>query len=356
MDLAVRQAIERGEAAWALAVTLPPSARLGPVRDALARLVTRTIPEARVAATSDGLIVWTRGEGEPAAAGRLAARLAALLPERPDLVRHLRLPGDAEALAARALAPEAWPGAEAVGCLDPGAEALVALARLVAARPPEGWVKRAPVVALKPGAPARVVARLLSPDAAVLARALQAAGKPLEAMSLGPEALRVLEPTLLAALPRLVAAEAGEVRLVLPLPPEAVLGGGYDRLEQAVGPAGMARIVPTIALADALAAPRAFASARARIAADGQRLLLAAPGAEAIGLLRGLAAEGDLLSLPATAAHEAAGAVASLGPERVVLVGCRTEAEIAHGVGLGIGLFEGPVVEARLGRSAAAGR
>lgn len=345
MDLALRQAIERGEAAWALAVSVPPAARLAPVRGALARLAARTVPEARVTETAEGLIVWDRGEGEPAAAGRLAARLAGLLPEAPDAVRRCRLPEDAGSLAAALRAPGGWSSATAGVASDPGSEALHALARTLAALPPEAWVRRRPVVSLRHGGRARPVAHRLEVDAAVVLKALRSAAPP------PPDQLRLLEPLLLAAAPRLVGSEPADGRLLLPLAPEAVLGGAYDRLEQAIGRGSMARIVPAIALADAAAAPRAMASARARLAADGQRLLLACDAAACLGLLALLATPGDIVALPSWAAQEAGvEAVRGLGPQRLLLAACRAEADIAFGLGLGIGLFEGPVVEALLGR------
>jgi hypothetical protein len=346
MDLAFRQAIERGEAAWALAVSVPPAARLAPVRGAFARLAARTLPEARVTETEEGLIVWDRGEGEPAAAGRLAARFAELLPEAPGAVCRCRLPEDAGPLAAALRAPAAWPFTGAGAAADPGNEALHALGRTLAALPPEAWVRRSPVVSLRHGAKARPVAHRLGVDAAVAAKALRSS-TPLPA-----DQLRPLEPLLLAALPRLIGGEAAEGRLLLlPLCPEAALGGAYDRLEQAIGRGSLARIVPAIALADAAAAPRAMASARARLAADGQRLLLGCDDATCLGLLASLASDGDILALPAAAAQAAGGeALRGLGPQRLLLGGCRAEADIAFGLGLGIGLFEGPVVEALLGR------
>jgi hypothetical protein len=345
MDLALRQAIERGEAAWALAVAVPPASRLAPVRDALARLAGRAVPEARVIATGAGLIVWNRGEGEPAAAGRLAARLAELLPEAPEAVRRCRLPDDAEALAALAEAAPGWPVAEAWLGADPGGETLLSLRRTLASLPAETWIRRSPVVSLRPGATARLVARRLAPDAGVAAKAMPAGA---HALPLSADALRLFEPLLLAALPRLIGAEPAETKLILPLVPETALGGGYDRLEQAIGRGGMARIIPAVALADAAAAPRAMASARARFAADGQRLLLVCPDGSCLGLLGSLAAADDLLSLPVSAARAAGVSLSALGPQRMLLGECRVEGDIALGLGLGIGLFEGKLVETLL--------
>lgn len=347
MDLALRQAIERGEAAWALAVALPPPARCVPVREALARLAARTLPEARVIGTGAGLIVWSRGEGEPAAAGRLAARLAELLPEAPDAVRRCRLPEDAASLAALAQAPPAGPEAESQPRAEASGEALVALRKALARLAPEAWIRRSPVVSLRPGATARLFARRLAPEAAVVAKALGPGGM---GVPPGPETQRMLEPLLLAALPRLLGAEATPSRLILPLLPEAALGGAYDRLEQAIGRAGMARVIPAVALADAAAAPRALASARARFAADGQRMLLGCADASCLGLLGALASTDDLLWLPMPVLRAAGATLARLGPERILAAECGSDPDIAFGLGLGIGLFEGRIVESRLGR------
>jgi len=342
MDLALRQAIERGEAAWALAVSVPPVSRFAPVRESLTRLVERTVPEARVVATGSGLIVWHRGEGEPAAACRLAARLVELLPEAPHAVRRCRLPDDAKALAALAETPSDWPAAEAWLGADPGGEALLSLWRTLASLPAETWIRRSPVVSLRPRTTARLFGRRLSADPAVAAKAIRAGA---QAPPLSAEALRLFEPLLLAALPSFIAAEPPETRLILPLVPETALGGGYDRLEQAIGHDGMARIVPAIALADAIAAPRTMAAARTRFAADGQRLLLACPDGSCLGLLASLAAAEDLLLLPVSAARAAGASVSALGPQRILLCECRGEGDIALGLGLGIGLFEGRLVE-----------
>jgi hypothetical protein len=116
--------------------------------------------------------------------------------------------------------------------------------------------------------------------------------------------------------------------------------------------------VPAVGLADAVAAPAAFAAARARFAADGQRMLISCPGVETLGLLAGVAAPQDLVSLSAAAAiaaeRSAPGTIPALGPARILLGGCRSEADIAFGLGHGIGLFEGSVVETLLAARAVA--
>jgi len=342
MDHGVRQAIERGEGVLAVAVSLPQAARLAPVREALLRLVRRTMPEARVTETAEGLIVWDRGEVEPPAAARLAARLVELLPEAPHAVRRVRLPEGAGALAA-ALGHRTGSTLAAKLPPDPDNAVLHALWRRLSGLTPASWVRRSPIVALRRGARARRVAHRLEIDAEAAARSLPVAS-PLPAF-----ALKALEPLLLEAAPGLVGTTPVEGRLLLPLTPEAALGGAYDRLEQAIGRERLARIVPAIALADAIASPSAMASARVRLAADGQRLLLGCDAAACLELLALLAEPRDLLAVPAAAAREAGGeAVRALGPQRLLLRSCRTEADIAFGLGLGIGLFEGPVVSALL--------
>jgi hypothetical protein len=327
---------------------MPAPARRAPVRAALRRLGGRILPDAAVAETETGLLWWGAGKAEPPAAARLAARLAELLPEVARPVSRFALPDDAGALAALAVAEAAWPSPP-LG--EPAAEALLAMRRALASLPPGAWIRRAPVVALRPTAKALIVARRLVPDAAVVARAL--AGGVSAAGAADEATLRLLDPLLLAEAGRMLAGEGAgsEARLFLPLAPAAALGGGYDRLEAAAGRVGIARLVPWIGLAEAVAAPGQFAAARARFAADGQRLLLACTGAEALGLLATLAAPSDLLGIPAAAAMAAgqgAGGLAALGPQRILLSGCRSEADIAFGLGQGVGLFEGPVVETLL--------
>jgi hypothetical protein len=351
MDQAFQRAIEGSEPCWAIVFSVPPAARVATVAAAFRRLVARILPEARLEETAEGLIVWARGEAEPPAAVRLAAKLAELVPEATAPPQRHRLPGAAARLAALLHPGAAWPLDQ--GAAEPGIEALTAMRRTLAGLPHEAWIRRVPIVSLRPGVKARLVARRLVPDPSVLARALGGGWQdrpPCEAAS------RLLDPLLFAAASRLLIADE---RLVLRLFPEAALGGAYDALEAACGRTGIARIVPGIALADAIAAPEALAAARARFGADGQRrLLLACPSAAALGLVGAVAAPQDLISLPAEAAiaaeQAARGTIAGLGPARILLTGCRTEADIAFGLGLGIGLFEGGVVETLLAARAAA--
>jgi hypothetical protein len=350
MDQAFQRAIESGEACWAIVFSVPEAARVGPVASAFRRLAARIIPEARLQETGEGLIVWGRGKAEPPAAARLAAKLAELVPEAAAPAQRHMLPGASARLAALVHQAASWRAQAAAA--EPAVDALLAMRRTLGALPPEAWIRRAPIVSLRPGVKARVAARRLVPDLAVLARAL---GGGWQDAAPGEATLRLLEPKLLAAAARHL---SGEERLVLRLFPEAALGGAYDSLEVTCGRAGIARIVPAIALADAVAAPAAFSAARARFAADGQRMLLGCPGVEVLGLLSALAAPDDLVSLAAEVAAQAErsepGAIAALGPGRILLGDCRTEADIAFGLGHGIGLFEGSVVEALLAARAAA--
>lgn len=349
MDQAFQRAIEGGEACWAIVFPVPAAARVGPVAAAFRRLAARIVPEARLQETAEGMIVWARGEAEPPGAARLAAKLAELVPEATAPPQRHVLPGASSRLAGLIHQEATWP-AEAAGAELP-VEALVAMRRALATLPPEAWIRRVPIVTLRPGVKARVAARRLVADQAVLCRTL--AG--MAPASPGEIVPRLAEPLMLAAAQRHL---VGDERLVLRLFPEAALGGAYDALEASCGRAGIARIVPAIALADAVAAPAAFAAARARFAADGQRLLIACPGIEALALLAALAAPQDIVSVSAEAAiaaeQAARGAIAALGPGRILLGGCRSEADIAFGLGHGIGLFEGSVVETLLAVRAAA--
>lgn len=350
MDEGFQRAIDGGEPHWALVFSVPEPVRLGPIAAAFRRLAARIVPEARLLETAEGLILWGRGEVEPASASRLASRLAELVPEAVRPVQRHTLPGASARLAALANPAGSWPAWTASA--EPDAAAALSLRRTLSGLPQEAWIRRVPIVSVRPGVKARVVARRLVPDPAVVARALGRGG---EEARPGEPALRLLDRLLLGAATRFL---AGEERLVLALFPEAALGGGYDALEAAGGRAGLARIVPEVALADAVASPRAFQAARARFAADGQRLLLACPGAEPLGIAAALAAPGDLLSLAAEAARRAEaetnGSLARLGPERLLLTGCRSEADIGFGISLGIGLFEGGIVEALLASRVAA--
>jgi hypothetical protein len=350
MDQAFHRAIESGEACWAIVFSVPAAARLATVAAAFRRLAARILPESRLEETAEGLIVWGRGEAEPPAAARLAAKLVELVPEATAPPQRHRLPGASARLAALLHPGAAWPIDQ--GTAEPTVEALAAMRRTLTALPHEAWIRRVPIVSLRPGVKARLVARRLAPDRAVLARALGGSWQDLPASE---AAARLLDPLLLAAAPRLLAAEE---RLILRVFPEAALGGAYDALEAACGRAGMARIVPEIALADAIAAPEALFAARARFGADGQRPMIACPCAATLGLLAAIAGPQDLVSLPAEAAiavEEAArGTIAGLTPARILLTGCRAEADIAFGLGLGIGLFEGSVVATLLAARAAA--
>lgn len=350
MGQAFHTAIESGEACWAIVVSVPAAARSAPMAAAFRRLAARIIPEARLEETAEGLIAWGRGEAEPPAAARLAAKLVELVPEATAPPQRHMLPGASSRLAALVHPAAAWRAEAAI--VEPAVDALVAMRRTLAALPAEAWIRRVPIVSLRPGVKARVAARRLVPDSGVLARAL---GGTWQDTAPPAATARLIEPLLLAAALRHL---AGEERLVLRLFPEAALGGAYDALEASCGRAGIARIVPSIGLADAVAAPAAFAAARARFAADGQRMLIACPGIETLGLLATLAAPQDLLCLPAEAAIAAEqarpGTITALAPGRIVLGGCRIEADIAFGLGHGIGLFEGSVVETLLAARAAA--
>ncbi|MCU0888294.1 MAG: hypothetical protein MUC64_09835 [Rubritepida sp.] len=350
MDQAFHTAIESGQACWAIVFFVPAPARSAPVAAAFRRLAARILPEARLEETAEGLIAWGPGEAEPPAAGRLAARLIELVPEATAPPQRHMLPGASSRLAALVHPAASWPAEADIA--EPTVEALVAMRRTLAALPAEAWIRRVPIVSLRPGVKARVAARRLVPDPAVLARAL---GGSWQERTPGEATARLLEPLMLAAAARHL---SGEERLVLRVFPEAALGGAYDSLEVACGRAGVARIVPAVGLADAVAAPAAFAAARARFAADGQRMLISCPGVETLGLLAGVAAPQDLVSLSAAAAiaaeRSAPGTIPALGPARILLGGCRSEADIAFGLGHGIGLFEGSVVETLLAARAVA--
>jgi hypothetical protein len=350
MDQAFHTAIENGEVCWAIVFSVPSPARVGPIAAAFRRLASRIVPEARLEETAEGLIAWGRGKAEPPAAARLAAKLAELVPEATAPPQRHMLPGASSRLAALVHPAATWP-VEAAS-VEPTVQALATMRRTLAALPDGAWIRRVPIVALKPGVKARVVARRLMPDAAVLARTL---GSDWQGAAPGEPTPLLLEPLLLAAASRHL---TGDERLVLKLFPEAALGVAYDALDVACGRGGISRIIPAIALADAVAAPEAFTAARARFAADGQRMLLACPNVEALGFLSVLAAPQDLVCLTAATAIVAEngepGTIASLGPGRILLGGCRTEADIAYGLGHGIGLFEGSVVETLLAARVAA--
>jgi hypothetical protein len=348
---ALCQAIANGDTAWAVAVTLAPEVDSPPLRAALRRLARRQLGDAQVEEGSGGMVAWSRGAVEPAALGRLAARLSALLPEVPGAVRRLSLPADAAALAAFAVPAPAEAEREAPP--TSAASLLPTLARL-ATLPPEAWTRRSAIVALRPGAPARLFAECATPDARILARVNAAGG---EAAPLDEAALRLFAEPLLAAAPRLLATLAPPARLVLAASPEAAVGPVFDGLDRTLGPGGLARLIPAMALAEALDAPRAMATARARFAADGQRVLLLCSGAAALWLAASVAAASELIAIGAAAARAAfAGGLdpGAVGPQRLVLTGCASEVDIAFGLAHGISLFEGAEIEARLARRAGA--
>ncbi|WP_144182731.1 hypothetical protein [Elioraea rosea] len=354
MQHPVRRAIESGAEHWAVAVALPPPARSPAVLSAFRRLASRVLPEAGLAATAEAMVLFGRGDAVPAAADRVAARLGELLPEPGTrFSRHL-LPRDAAALAAYARAEPVPP--TPIEEKRPPTDSLLAMRRVLAAAPAELWVRRLPIVSLRPGGKARVVARRLCPDASIAGRALAGGGA--GAPDAPAEAVGLLGSLLLAAAPSLLAREPPGGRLVLPLAPASALGGAHDALEGSCGRAGMARLMPEVALEDAIAAPRAFASARARFAADGQRPVLASASSATLPMLRAIAAAEDLVAITAPDAieREAAepGAIGRLGAQRIVLGGCRSEADIGFGLALGVGLFEGPVVEMLLAAREAA--
>lgn len=352
MDQALARAIGSGRPHWVMTLALPPGSRIAAIRAAFRRLGARTLADGAVADTVQGLVWWGAGAIAPAAAFRLATRLGELLPEAASPIGHLVLPDDAATLQSLIGADAAWPG---LVVAEPSGEALVALRRALLTLPPEGWIRQAAIVAVRPGVKARVVARRLGPDHDVVARALGAAGG---AAAVTDEAtLGLLDPLLLAHAARLLAASEGEGRLFVPLAPAAALGGGYDALEAVAGRQGIARLVPALALAEAVAAPAHLTTARARFAADGQRLQIVCPGPEALALLAALLAPSDLVGLTAGTARAALSAglpLATLGPERIVLSGCGAEEDIAFGLGHGIGLYEGRVVEALLAARRAA--
>lgn len=352
MDQALARVIGSGRPHWVMTLALPNDARVAPVRAAFRRLGDRTLVECAVAETERGLVWWGPGEIAPASAFRLATRLGELLPDAEAPVGHLMLPEDAATLAALVGAEAAW---RELSVTEPPGEALVALPRALLALPPEGWIRQAAIVSVRPGAKARVVARRLLPDHGVVARAL--AGAALLSTVLDDATLGLLDPLLLAHAARLLAASEGEGRVFVPLAPAAALGGGYDALEATAGRQGIARLVPALTLADAVAAPAHLVTARARLAADGQRLQICCPGPEALSLLACLLTPSDLVGLAAGTARAAAAAgvnLATLGPERIILSACAAEEDIAFGVGHGIGLYEGCIVEALLASRRAA--
>ncbi|WP_291296144.1 hypothetical protein [Elioraea sp.] len=335
-----------------MTLALPPEARIAAIRAAFRRLGDRTLVECTVADTAQGLVWWGPDEIAPASAFRLATRLGELLPEAASPVGHFVLPDDAAALEALGGADATWPD---LSVTEPSGEALVALRRSLLALPPEGWIRQAAIVSVRPGVKARVVARRLLPDHGVVARALAgAAGPP----GVTDEAtLGLLDPLLLSHAARLLAPGEGEGRLFVPLAPAVALGGDYDALEAVAGRQGIARLVPALALAEAVAAPAHLTTARARFAADGQRLQICCPGPEALALLACLLTPSDILGLTAETARAAASAgvpLATLGPERIILSACAAEEDIVFGLGHGIGLYEGRVVEALLASRRAA--
>lgn len=346
MDQALARAIGSGRPHWVMTLALPPEARLGAIRAAFRRLGARTLVDCSVAETAQGLVWWGADEIAPASAFRLATRLGELLPEAHSPIGHFVLPDDAAALEALGAADATWPD---LSVAEPSGEALVTLRRSLLALPPEGWIRQAAIVSVRPGVKARVVARRLLPDHGVIARALAGAGG--VPIVTDEATLGLLDPFLLAYAARLLATSEGEGRLFVPLAPAAALGGGYDALEAAAGRQGIARVVPALALAEAVAAPAQLVTARARFAADGQRLQITCPGPEALPLLAALLTPGDLIGLTAETARAAATSgvtLAALGPERIILSACASEEDIAFGLGHGIGLYEGRVVEALL--------
>jgi hypothetical protein len=142
---------------------------------------------------------------------------------------------------------------------------------------------------------------------------------------------------------------AGVAPLLLRLGPAAVLAPGFAEV---AGPG----VRVAMAAAVACAWPDGFAAARARLAAAGMGLMLdldphalVAARPEALGAewLRFGWAPG-LARLPAAAQEALAGAVARIGPGRVVMAGAEDEAAIRWGRGIGLALFEGRHVEAML--------
>lgn len=341
MDDAFQRAIESRRPLWMVMLPVPAEVRAAPVSSAFSRLAARIVPDAQVFESEDGLVVWGRGEVEPPGATRLATRHTELVPEAQGAIKRYLLQGTAPSFGA----PANWtsPTPARTATVDPPADTLLAMLQALSSAPPAAWIRRMPIVVARRGAKARIVARWLAPDPAVVARAL---GGTWQGATPDATTLRLVEPLMLAAAPRLL---SGEEKLVVPHSPDAAFGGSYDSLDAAFGRAGIARIMPAISLADAVASPATFAAARARFAADGQRLLIACPSAETLGLLSSLAAPHDLVSIPADAAiageRAAPGTIRALGPGRIMLVGCRLETEIAFGVHHGIGLFEGSVIE-----------
>ena len=179
-----------------------------------------------------------------------------------------------------------------------------------------------------------------------------------------------LDALLLAALTRklesdgstqeVTAAQGAHIALHLNLTPSGVLLPGFDRLV-ALCRARATRLGVVVSFADAVAAPDAYAEARARLRDAGALLVLGGVSAAALPLTRPGAIGADLIALywlptlpllAESVTGAVVDAIAEIGPARLVLRGADSEAAIGWGCDAGIALFQGRQIDAML----AAGR
>lgn len=143
------------------------------------------------------------------------------------------------------------------------------------------------------------------------------------------------------------------VPLHLKLTPAGVMSEGFARFAAACVRHPAMTVAVELPLAAAFRSPAAFVMARERLRLTGMRFVLDHVSPSALLTIHPTALDPQWIKLDwdravADAEPELGAAIARLGPDRVVLSGCETEAALVGGLGLGIQRFQGGFVDTML--------